>query len=100
MAFQLPHRTDIEAMFRLALPVVVVQVGMMLLGVVDTMVVGRLSYEALAAVALGHVVVVAVSSFGVGFCWRSTRWFRRRSAPTTPTAFAATSSGDFSSLPG
>jgi len=66
MAFQLPHRTDIEAMLRLALPVVVVQVGMMLLGVVDTMVVGRLSYEALAAVALGHVVVVAVSSFGVG----------------------------------
>ncbi len=66
MAIQLPHRTDIEAMFRLALPVVVVQVGMMLLGVVDTMVVGRLSYEALAAVALGHVAVVAVSSFGVG----------------------------------
>jgi len=66
VAFQLPHRTDIEAMFRLALPVVVVQVGMMLLGVVDTMVVGRLSYEALAAVALGHVVIVAVSSFGVG----------------------------------
>ena len=67
MAIQLPHRTDIEAMFRLALPVVVVQVGMMLLGVVDTMVVGRLSFEALAAVALGHVAVVAVSSFGVGF---------------------------------
>jgi len=53
-------------MLRLALPVVVVQVGMMLLGVVDTMVVGRLSSEALAAVALGHVAVVAVSSFGVG----------------------------------
>jgi MATE family multidrug resistance protein len=34
--------------------------------VVDTMVVGRLSSEALAAVALGHVMVVAVSSFGVG----------------------------------
>ena len=51
---------------RLALPVVVVQVGMMLLGVVDTMVVGRLSSEALAAVALGHVAIVAVSSFGVG----------------------------------
>ncbi len=53
-------------MLRLALPVVVVQVGMMLLGVVDTMVVGRLSSEALAAVALGHVMVVAVSSFGIG----------------------------------
>ncbi len=66
MTIPLPYRTDLEAMLRLALPVVVVQVGMMLLGVVDTMVVGRLSFEALAAVALGHVVVVAVSSFGVG----------------------------------
>jgi len=53
-------------MLRLAVPIVVVQVGMMLLGVVDTMVVGRLSSEALAAVALGHVMIVAVSSFGVG----------------------------------
>jgi MATE family multidrug resistance protein len=53
-------------MLRLAVPVVVVQVGMMLLGVVDTMVVGRLSSEALAAVALGHVAIVAVSSFGIG----------------------------------
>jgi MATE family multidrug resistance protein len=53
-------------MLRLALPVVVVQVGMMLLGVVDTMVVGHLSTEALAAVAMGHVVIMAVSSFGMG----------------------------------
>jgi MATE family multidrug resistance protein len=53
-------------MMRLALPVVVVQVGMMLLGVVDTMVVGRLSSTALAAVALGHVAIIAVSSFGIG----------------------------------
>ena len=64
--FELPRRHDLEAMTRLALPVVVVQVGMMLIGVVDTMVVGRLSSEALAAVALGHVAIVAVSSFGVG----------------------------------
>ncbi len=64
--FELPHRQDLDAMIRLALPVVVVQVGMMLLGVVDTMVVGRLSSEALAAVALGHVAVMAVYSFGFG----------------------------------
>ena len=60
MTFPFPYRSDLEAMLRLALPVVVVQVGMMLLGVVNTMVVGRLSFEALAAVALGHVTVVAV----------------------------------------
>ena len=64
--FKLPHRDDLAAMLRLAVPIVVVQVGMMLLGVVDTMVVGRLSSEALASVALGHVMIVAVSSFGVG----------------------------------
>ncbi len=66
MTIPFPRRSDLDAMLRLALPVVVVQVGMMLLGVVDTMVVGRLSSEALAAVALGHVAIMAVSSFGIG----------------------------------
>jgi MATE family multidrug resistance protein len=64
--FELPRRRDLEAMMRLALPIVVVQVGMMMIGVVDTMVVGRLSSEALAAVALGHVMLMAVYSFGIG----------------------------------
>jgi MATE family multidrug resistance protein len=53
-------------MFRLAVPVVVVQVGMMLMGVVDTMVVGRVSAEALAAVALGNLAVMTVSAFAIG----------------------------------
>ncbi len=66
LPFERPHRTDIEAMVRLAIPVVVVQVGMMLFGVVDTMVVGRLSSQALAAVALGHIAVITISAFGVG----------------------------------
>ncbi len=64
--FEKPSRADIAKMTRLAIPVVVVQVGMMLFGVVDTMVVGRLSSQALAAVALGHVAVITISSFGVG----------------------------------
>ena len=66
LPFEKPSRADIETMFRLAVPVVVVQVGMMLFGVVDTMVVGRLSSQALAAVALGHVAVITISAFGVG----------------------------------
>jgi len=53
-------------MLRLAVPVVVVQVGLMLMGVVDIMVVGRVSANALAAVALGHVSLMAVVSFGLG----------------------------------
>jgi multidrug resistance protein, MATE family len=39
----------------IALPVVAVQVGMMLMGVVDTLMVGHVSANALAAVALGNL---------------------------------------------
>ena len=41
-------RAEIRAMVRLAFPVVVVQVGMMGMGVVDTIMVGHLSPAALA----------------------------------------------------
>ena len=64
--FELPRRPDLVAMLRLAVPVVVVQVGMMLMGVVDTMVVGRVSAEALAAVALGNLAIMVVSGFVYG----------------------------------
>ena len=64
--FEAPNRADFVAMLRLAVPVVVVQVGLMLMGVVDIMVVGRVSATALAAVALGHVSVMTVVSFGIG----------------------------------
>ena len=53
-------------MLSLAGPVVTAQVGLMLMGVVDTMVVGRVSAEALAAVALGNVVLMSVTSFAFG----------------------------------
>ena len=43
-----------------------VQVGMMTMGVVDTMMVGHLSPTALAAVALGNVYYFGVSIFGHG----------------------------------
>ncbi len=65
-AFLLPRTDDLKSMLRLAAPVVVVQVGLMLMGVVDTMVVGRLSAEALAAVALGNLIVLSVAAFGMG----------------------------------
>jgi len=64
--FELPRRDDLTAMLRLAVPVVFVQVGLMLMGVVDTMVVGRVSAEALAAVALGNLALMAVTAFGRG----------------------------------
>jgi multidrug resistance protein, MATE family len=50
----------------LALPVVVVQVGLMAMGVADTIMVGHVSATALAAVALGNVYFFAVIVFGMG----------------------------------
>ncbi len=59
-------RTATGALLALALPIIGVNVGMMLMGTVDTIMVGRVSPEALAAVALGNVVFFALSIFGVG----------------------------------
>src|SRR5512134_1048746 len=50
-----PERADLEKLMRLALPVEAVQVGMMVMGVVDTIMVGRVSATDLAAVEMGHL---------------------------------------------
>jgi MATE family multidrug resistance protein len=54
----------------IAVPVVIVQVGMMLMGVVDTLVVGHVSSNALASVAIGNIyfwnaIVVALGALHV-----------------------------------
>lgn len=59
-------RGELTAMARIAAPVVIVQVGWMAMGVVDTLVVGRVSADAMAAVALGNLLFLAVSLFGMG----------------------------------
>ena len=48
-------RDELRPMLRLSVPVVTVQLGLMAMGVVDTMMVGRVSPVALAAVALGNL---------------------------------------------
>ena len=53
-------------MLDLALPVVIIQVGIMSMGVVDTIMVGHLSPQALAAVALGNLYFFVPSVFGMG----------------------------------
>jgi len=53
-------------LIKLALPIVAVQVGWMLMGVVDTMIIGRVSAQALAAVALGNVYWFMMTIFGFG----------------------------------
>ncbi|HEV8409419.1 MAG TPA: MATE family efflux transporter, partial [Gemmatimonadaceae bacterium] len=61
-----PTRGELREMMRLAWPVVLAQVGIMLMGVVDTAMVGRVSTSAVAAVALGHIYWVNVTIMGLG----------------------------------
>ena len=53
-------------MLRLALPVALVQLGIMAMGVVDTIMVGHLSPAALAAGALGNLYFFIAGIFGQG----------------------------------
>ena len=62
----MPRRSDLDALVRLAFPVAVVQVTMMLMGTVDTVMVGRVSPTDLAAVALGNLYFFGVVVFGMG----------------------------------
>jgi MATE family multidrug resistance protein len=66
MRYAVPRWVDMRALISLAVPVVTVQLGLMMMGVVDTIMVGHLSARALAAVALGSTYVIATSSFGMG----------------------------------
>ncbi|HVY67109.1 MAG TPA: MATE family efflux transporter [Gammaproteobacteria bacterium] len=62
----LPTRADVAALLRLAGPLVLIQVGSMLMGVVDTMMVGRVSPAALAGVALANLYFFSFAMFGMG----------------------------------
>ncbi len=57
---------EVKAVVRLATPVVSVQVGLMLMGVVDSMMLGRLSGTALAASALGNSLLFGLIMFPMG----------------------------------
>ena len=61
-----PTRGDLRELAQLAGPIVLAQVGLMLMGVVDTIMVGHVSATALAAVALGNLYTFGVSIFGLG----------------------------------
>ena len=61
-----PTAAELRATVRLAVPVVVVQVGLMLMGVVDTIMVGRVSAAALASVAIGNLYFFVLTIFGIG----------------------------------
>jgi len=66
MLFRRPRLTELRELLALALPVITVQVGMMLMGVVDSIMVGHVSAAALAGVALGNVYYFGAAIFGLG----------------------------------
>ena len=61
-----PTSADVRELFTLALPVVVVQLGVMLMGVVDTLMVGHVSARDLAAVALANLYFFECALIGMG----------------------------------
>lgn len=62
----IPRREELVGLFRLAVPVASVQIGLMAMGVVDTIMVGRVSPTDLAAIALGNIYFFASVVFGMG----------------------------------
>src|SRR6267154_1747519 len=64
-----PSAHDIRALVRLAVPIAATQVGLMLMGVVDTIMVGHVSSRELAAASLGNVYVSGLIMFGMGVTW-------------------------------
>ncbi len=61
-----PTREDLRGLLRLASPIVFIQVGLVSMGVVDTVMVGHVSATALAAVALGNIYTFGLLIFGIG----------------------------------
>ena len=59
-------RQELRPMLGLAVPVVLAELGWMAMGVVDTIMVGRLGAEALGAVGLGRAAFLWIVILGVG----------------------------------
>jgi multidrug resistance protein, MATE family len=59
-------RREFRLMLKLAVPVVLSELGWMAMGIVDTIMVGRLGAEAIGVVSLGNALFYALAIFGVG----------------------------------
>src|SRR5512136_129444 len=59
-------RVEFQPMVRLAGPVVLAEIGWVAMGIVDTIMVGRLGPVAIGAVGIGSVLFMALAIFGMG----------------------------------
>jgi MATE family multidrug resistance protein len=66
MTIQEGLRAEISPMFRLALPLVLAELGWMAMGVEDTMFVGRINAPAMGAVGLGTMLFYGIAIFASG----------------------------------
>ena len=57
---------EVRPMLALALPLVISELGWVAMGIVDTIMVGRLGPGAIAAVGLGNITFFSVTVFGIG----------------------------------
>ena len=57
-------QSEFRPMFKLAWPVVLSEIGWMMMGVVDTIMVGRVSPEAIGGVSIGSVLHFTVAVLG------------------------------------
>jgi MATE family multidrug resistance protein len=63
------RESELRAMFALAVPLVLSELGWMAMGIVDTMFVGRVSASAIGAVSLGTSVFYAIAICASGVLW-------------------------------
>jgi MATE family multidrug resistance protein len=59
-------KQEVRPMLRLALPVVLAEIGWVAMGVIDVMMVGRIDAESIGAVSVGRAAFFVVAIFGIG----------------------------------
>jgi len=62
----IPNKVHVASLCKYSIPIVIVQLGINLMGTTDAIMAGRVSATDLAAVALGNLYFMMVSSFGTG----------------------------------
>jgi len=66
--------SEFKALWKLALPIVISQVGFVSMGLVDTLLVGPLGSEALSAMSLGNTFFFGILIFGLGTIMALDTW--------------------------
>src|SRR5215469_6078945 len=59
-------KEELRSLLSLAIPVILSELGWMSMSIVDTIMVGRLSAEAIGAVGMGNAIYYAPALFGIG----------------------------------